>query len=110
MRVAAVSSTEAARNLRAGRHARAKEPVLEALRLDPKLSSAWMTLAELRLHTSSGEPRLVQEAARYYVVAFWFARDRPSVVRRYTGKLKPRPGDHPHNIEAITIALQRLNS
>lgn len=97
-------------HLRAGRHARAIEPVLEALRLDPKLSSAWMTLAELRLHASSGEPRLVQEAARYYVVAFWFARDRPSVVRRYTGKLKPRPGDPPHNIEAITIALQRLNS
>jgi tetratricopeptide (TPR) repeat protein len=98
----------ASAQMRAGQPARALDSLVEALRLDPRFSGAWMLLAELRLRNSSGEPRQVQEAARYYLVAFWFTRDRPALIKRYRAKLKPGPEDPPHTAAAIQIALQRL--
>jgi hypothetical protein len=98
----------ASAQMRAGQPARALDSLVEALRLDPRFSGAWMLLAELRLRNSSGEPRQVQEAARYYLVAFWFTRDRPALIKRYRAKLKPGPEDPPHTAAAFQIALQRL--
>ena len=94
--------------IQAGRHDEALVSALETLRLAPRLYSGWIRLAEIRLVSANGDPRQIQEAARYYVVAYWFAPDRRVALRYLNGELKVGPGDSPDNPAAVSIALQRL--
>lgn len=91
-----------------GRHGQALANALESLRLAPTSPNGWNRLAQIRLASANGDPRQIQEAARYYVVTYWFARDRPRTLRYFNGELKVGPGDSPDNPAAIAIALQRL--
>jgi hypothetical protein len=94
--------------MQSGRHADALKNILESLRLAPTAVTGWIRLAQIRLAAAKGDPRQIQEASRYYVVAYWLARDRPSVMRYFKSKLAVGAGDSPDNPAAISIALQRL--
>jgi hypothetical protein len=94
--------------MQAGRHGLALASALESLRLAPRSTNGWTRLAQIRLVSANGDPRQVQEAARYYVVAYWFAQDRRQMLRYLNGKRKVGPGDSPDNPAAVSIALQRL--
>ncbi len=94
--------------IQAGRHGAALASALESLRLAPRSANGWTRLAQIRLVSANGDPRQVQEAARYYVVAYWFAQDRRQMLRYLNGKRKVGPGDPADNPAAVSIALQRL--
>jgi hypothetical protein len=94
--------------MQSGRHAEALKNILESLRLAPTSANGWNRLAQIRLAAAKGDARQIQEASRYYVVTYWFSRDRPRVMRYFNGELTVGPGDSPDNPAAISIALQRL--
>ena len=92
----------------AGRHVLAMDSVLETLRLAPTRANAWASLAQLRLATAGGDRRQIEEAARYYVVSYWFARDRQRALQIFNSKLKRGTNDFADNPAAISLALERL--
>ncbi len=94
--------------MQTGRHAQALANIMESLRLAPTAPNGWNRLAQIRLVSANGDPRQIQEAARYYVVTYWFSRDRQRVLRYLKGELTAGPGDSPDNPAAVAIALQRL--
>jgi tetratricopeptide (TPR) repeat protein len=94
--------------MQSGRHAEALKNILESLRLAPTSANGWNRLAQIRLAAAKGDARQIQEASRYYVVTYWFSRDRPRVMRYFNGELTVGPGDSPDNPAAVSIALQRL--
>jgi tetratricopeptide (TPR) repeat protein len=94
--------------MQSGRHAEALKNILESLRLAPTSANGWNRLAQIRLAAAKGDARQIQEASRYYVVTYWFSRDRPRVMRYFNGELTVGLGDSPDNPAAISIALQRL--
>ena len=94
--------------MQSGRHAEALKNILESLRLAPTSANGWNRLAQIRLAAAKGDARQIQEASRYYVVTYWFSRDRPRVMRYFNGELTVGPGDSPDNPAAIGAALQRL--
>jgi len=95
--------------MRAGLHTKALENILETLRLAPTRANAWAALAQLRLWTSHGDTSTVHEAARYYLVAYWFSRDRARTLRLMKAKLTAGPEDPNGNRDAVQIVLHRLN-
>lgn len=94
--------------MQTGRHAQALAHIMESLRIAPTSPNGWNRLAQIRLVSANGDPRQIQEAARYYVVTYWFSRDRQRVLRYLKGELTVGPGDSPDNPAAVSIALQRL--
>ena len=94
--------------MQSGRHAEALKNILESLRLAPTSANGWNRLAQIRLAAAKGDARQIQEASRYYVVTYWFSRDRPRVMRYFNGELTVGLGDSPDNPAAVSIALQRL--
>ena len=94
--------------MRAGLHAQALENILETLRLAPTRANAWAALAQLRLWTAHGDTSTVHEAARYYLVAYWFSRDRARTLRLMKAKLTAGPEDPDGNRDAVQIVLHRL--
>ena len=92
----------------AGRLGPAMDSMLETLRLAPTRANAWASLAQLRLATAAGDRRQIEEAARYYVVSYWFARDRQRTLQIFNSKLKRGANDFPDNPAAISLALERL--
>lgn len=94
--------------LKTGTATMALESAVESLRLDPKRTNAWIALAQIRLTTATGEAWAMQEAARYYVVAYWYSRHRPTTLRFLKDKNKIGSNDVPGEAIAAGIALQYI--